>query len=100
MKSCKGCPINITTDEGERADSYGCLPCYGDALKWYNETGKVWACHANNTKPCSGFIIVAKKYGIDIKVDENTVLITEQTTLEEIYEQAKQILAKAETEEA
>ena len=83
--SCKSCPINITTEEGEYANSVGCLPSYGDAIKWYKETGKVWACHANNTMPCTGFLIIARDYNENIVIDENTVLITESTTLEEIY---------------
>ncbi|MES2287298.1 MAG: hypothetical protein V4547_16520 [Bacteroidota bacterium] len=85
LKSCKGCPINITTEQGEKNSEY-CLPSYGDAVKWFQETGKVWACHANPKKACDGFLIRAKYYGIEIPIDEKTVLITEQTTLEQIYE--------------
>lgn len=86
-KSCKCCPINITTEEGEMTANASCLPSYADALKWYQETGKVWACHSNPAKACSGFLIRAKYYGINISVNESTKLITESTTLEEIYEE-------------
>lgn len=87
--SCKSCPINITTHEGEMADFYGCLPSYGDAMKWYQETGKVWACHSNNKIPCQGFLIRANEYGIDIIVTPETELITEDHTLDQIYQTSK-----------
>lgn len=85
LKSCKSCPINITTQEGEEADMYGCLPYYAKIMKWYEDTSKVWACHANNKKVCSGFIIRAKANGVKININENTKLITEDHTLEDIY---------------
>jgi hypothetical protein len=85
-KHCHGCPINIHTEYGEKISNYGCLPCYADVIKWYKETKKVWACHENPTKPCVGFLKLAKEKGEKVIVNKNTVLITEQTTLDEIYE--------------
>lgn len=85
MKSCHGCPINITTEEGDVISSYGCLPAYADAIKWYKETGKVWACHEKPETPCKGFLIRAKYYNEKVSVNKDTILITEETTLEEIY---------------
>jgi hypothetical protein len=86
---CNGCPINIISEEGENISNYGCLPCYSEAIKWYKDTGKVWACHENPAKPCLGFLTLAKKYGEKVSVNKDTVLINEQTTLEEIYETSK-----------
>jgi hypothetical protein len=85
-KHCNGCPINIHTEEGEKISNYGCLPSYGDVIKWYEETGKVWACHENNNNPCLGFLKLAKEKGKVVSVNRNTVLITENMTLEQIYE--------------
>lgn len=82
--SCYGCPINVTSDKGDMNGNM-CLPSYGEAIKWYKDTGKVWACHMNPTKPCLGFLIVAKEQGKRVSVNKNTVLITESTSLEEIY---------------
>lgn len=82
---CQGCPINIHTEYGEKISDYGCLPCFSDVLKWYQDTGKVWACHEMNTKPCTGFLKICKEKGIKISIDKNTKLITESMTLEQIY---------------
>lgn len=84
-KQCEGCPILIHTDYGEQVSSYGCLPCYADVLKWYQETGKIWACHENPEKPCTGFLKLAKSKGLKISVNKDTKLITESMDLEEIY---------------
>lgn len=84
MCKCKSCPMEITSEEGAMADAYGCLPTLSEVFKWYEDTGKVWACHNNPTKACQGFINVAKTKGIEVK---GTELITEETTLEQIYEQ-------------
>lgn len=85
LKHCDGCPIDIHTEYGEQVSNYGCLPCYGDAIKWYKETGKFWSCHEDNTKPCIGFLKLAKEKGERISVNRNTILITEQDTIEDIY---------------
>jgi hypothetical protein len=85
LRHCDGCPVEIHTEKGEEISNYGCLPCYADALKWYNETGKVWACHEEPTKPCIGFLKRAKHYKVKVSVNRNTVLITDNMTLEEIY---------------
>ncbi len=86
---CEGCPIDIHTEKGEEISNYGCLPCYADAIKWYKETGKVWACHEHSTKPCIGFLLLAKEKGEKVSVNKKTILITEKTTLEEIYENTR-----------
>ena len=80
---CKSCPIHPHTEEGELVDSYGCLPSYRNMLKWQQETGKVWACHSNPNKVCSGFVGVLNERGI--KWNKSSDLITEKTSLEEIY---------------
>jgi hypothetical protein len=85
-KHCNGCPINIHTEEGEIVSNYGCLPCYADVIKWYNDTGKVWACHEQPDKPCIGFLKLAKQKGIIVSVNKNTKLITDGMTIKEIYE--------------
>lgn len=86
MKSCNGCPINITSEEGEQNNNYGCLADFNQAMKWHEDTGKVWACHEKPTTPCKGLLILAKEKGNPIKITKNTVLITESMTIEEIYE--------------
>lgn len=84
--SCKSCPINITTEEGEYADNTGCLASFVDAMCWYLDTGKVWACHSNTKRPCAGFLMRAEAYlGEPIKITPDTFLITERTTIKEIY---------------
>ncbi len=85
IKHCTGCPIDIHTEEGDLISNYGCLPCFADVLKWYQETGKVWACHENNFKPCVGFLKLCKEKGIKISVNKHTKLITEDDSLEYIY---------------
>lgn len=71
---CNGCPINIQSEEGELINSYGCLPCYADTIKWYKDTGKVWACHEDTSKPCIGFLKLAKSKGEKVSVNRNTIL--------------------------
>ncbi len=86
MKHCDGCPIDIHTEQGEIISNYGCLASFKEALTWYQDTGKVWACHEQPDKPCIGFLQLCKEKNIPISVNKNTILITEQTTLEQIYE--------------
>lgn len=81
---CKSCPIHPETEEGVLADSYGCLPSYAEALKWKRDTGKIWACHSNPKKPCGGFLRAMGENGE--AYDLSNDLITEDSTLEEIYE--------------
>ena len=83
-KHCKNCPAACETDEAEFAINVGCLPDFFDMFKWYQETGKVWACHDKNLCQCQGFVEMAKDYK-KIDIPENTPLITEDHTLEEIY---------------
>lgn len=84
--SCKSCPINITTEEGEYADNTGCLASFVDAMCWYLDTGKVWACHCNTKRACAGFVMKAEAYlGHPITITPDTVLITEETSIREIY---------------
>ena len=84
MKHCIDCPVRGRTEHAEMAVNYGCLPSYGDMEKWYNETGKVWACHDNPKKVCGGFkqILFERE---NIKLPSKPILITEEMTLEEIY---------------
>ena len=74
---CDGCPIDIHTMKGDEISNHGCLPCYEEAINWYKESGKVWACHENTDKPCIGFLKLAKEKGERVSVNKNTVLITE-----------------------
>jgi len=83
-KSCIDCPIEVKSDTGDMVGNLGCLPTYSDAIEWFNDTGKVWACHANPKKYCAGLVNIAKRYGVDVPI-ENIELITEQHTLEDIY---------------
>ena len=85
LKHCNGCPVNIQSEEGATINDYSCLPCWADAIKWYKETGKVWACHENPKSPCIGFLKLAKQKGEHVSVNRNTILITENTTIEQIY---------------
>jgi hypothetical protein len=78
----------IHTMEGDMISNMGCLPCLNDVKKWYEETGKIWACHENPTLPCTGFLKQMKRLGIKVSVNKDTKLITERTTLEEIYQEA------------
>lgn len=80
MKKCNGCPVLVTSEEGDMNGNM-CLPSYGDVLKWYNDTGKIWACHKNPEKACVGFLIRLKIKNIP----KNVVLITEEMSIDEIY---------------
>lgn len=94
-KSCKSCPINITTEEGEYADNTGCLASFPQAMCWYLDTGKIWACHSNTKKPCAGFLMRAEEFlGKPIEIHGFETLITEQTSIREIYtdKQGKHII--------
>lgn len=84
MSKCNDCPIIPESEHAFQIDSYGCLPSAADALKWYNDTGKAWACHARPTKVCGGLVRLLKAN--NIPYIPKLPLITEQTTLEEIYE--------------
>lgn len=86
VRHCDGCPIDIHHDRGDELSNYGCMPDYQQAKKWYLDTGKVWACHENNLYPCVGLLLRLKSDGIPISVNKKTILITENQTLEEIYE--------------
>jgi len=80
---CKCCPIHPHSEEGMKADATGCLPSFYEMYKWQQETGKIWACHNNNKKPCSGFVGVLNEKGIDWNTNKG--FITESCTTEEIY---------------
>ena len=84
---CTSCPVHPWTEAGVLADSYGCLPSVYDMSKWQRETGKVWACHSNPKKPCSGFVGFMKEN--NVKYDLSKRLITESCTIEEIYKDIK-----------
>ena len=84
MKHCKDCPVEQETLISEQATSGGCLPDYWDMKKWFNDTGKVWSCHCNTKRPCNGFINRLRDWE-GREVPNNPILITEETTLEEIY---------------
>lgn len=81
---CKSCPMYPETEEGMIADSYGCLPSVSDALKWKEDTGKVWSCHENTKRTCGGIVRIMDKRGISIP--EQAILITENTSIKEIYD--------------
>ena len=74
----------ITHQEGLKADLYGCLPSFSDVFKWHEDTGKLWACHDRPDQPCMGLITRLKEKGIEY--DINSPLITEKSTLEDIYD--------------
>lgn len=84
IKHCRDCPIMQETDISEYAVTVGCLPTYVDTIKWFNETGKLWACHCKPNEPCAGFLnrLIKEKRTIDFSKE----LITEETTFEEIYD--------------
>lgn len=84
LAECKDCPMATKhySPGGEYGVNMGCLPNYDDAAKWYAETGKIWACHCNESKACGGFKNTSAKLGIDV-VDGP--LITQEHSLEDIY---------------
>jgi hypothetical protein len=82
--NCKDCPVVNETENSDKAINYGCLPDRWKAIKWFNETGKLWACHSIPTKACGGLLKILIDKGENI--DFSKPLITEQTTLEEIYD--------------
>lgn len=82
-KKCNSCPMYPETEEGHRADMYGCLPSVHDAITWYKETGKSWSCHSNNKRVCGGFLQALDSHKLEF-IDKKPY-ITESTSLKEIY---------------
>lgn len=80
---CRDCPIAQETEAGMIAADLGCLPSNEEVRKWFTDTGKLWACHSTPTKPCAGLLRDLIKKGATI--DFSKELITEKSTLEEIY---------------
>lgn len=76
IKECRDCPFR-------GGDDYGCLPSAYEIRKWHFETGKSWACHSEPHLPCAGHILDCVENGRTI--DMSKPLITESTTLKEIY---------------
>ncbi len=82
MKKCEDCPIIPETERAMNVVDWGCLPDKFQALEWYKKTWRLWACHDNPKKPCTGLIRVLKREWI--KIDLSKPLITESTTKEEL----------------
>jgi hypothetical protein len=64
-KMCNGCPFNCT-EESEQIQNYACLPSGYDIINYYQQEGKVWACHENSKIKCKGFLLHAKENGMVI----------------------------------
>lgn len=58
---CGACPFAFT-DESEYVQGLGCLPEPYDIKKMKEESGHNWACHEDETKICTGYVLHAKKY--------------------------------------
>lgn len=84
-RECSDCPMATKkySPGGEYGWNMGCLPGYEEASKWYAETGKSWACHANNRRPCGGFLNRSWVDGVEVSAGG---LITEDHSLEDIYD--------------
>lgn len=83
IKPCKDCPIHPLTTAAEQAVNYGCLPVLSETIDWFNKSGRIWACHADNKQPCAGVLkkLIQNKETIDFKKE----LITEETNFENGY---------------
>jgi hypothetical protein len=82
IQPCRDCPINPVTEDAMMAVNYGCLPMLCEALEWFNNTGRVWACHKYEAIPCGGVL----KHLIEIgaTIDFSKPFITTATTSEEL----------------
>lgn len=63
---CKTCPFAFS-DESENVQNLGCLPTPQEILRIKRDTGKNWACHDNESRPCAGYVRAARKLGIDYR---------------------------------
>lgn len=64
--TCKTCPFAMT-EESERVQNWGCLPCEFEIMQVKRETDKNWSCHMDETRMCSGFVEAARELGLDYK---------------------------------
>ena len=78
-KKCNGCPMLIDHEEGEKLSNYGCMPDFPYVKEVYHKTGKVWSCHCDTSKPCTGFLRRMKYLGVSIGINKETILIDERT---------------------
>jgi len=62
-KECEACPFNIFSERSMEANNLGCLPDYQNIIKDYYEKNKVWACHEQPEKECSGFVNYFRENG-------------------------------------
>lgn len=83
IKHCRDCPVECVTEEAEKIVNYGCLTDLGQSKKWFEDTGRMWACHKTPTQPCAGLLNYLIKKGATI--DFRKPLITEETTIDDIY---------------
>lgn len=85
IAKCRDCPILGRTEFAEMGVNYGCLPAPYDAIKWFRETGRVWACHSQQHKACGGVLEILMQAGLT--VDFSQPLLTMTTTEEEIKQE-------------
>ncbi len=76
--TCGSCPFEFESESALWAQAGGCLPELYDVKKWYQDSGRIWACHSEPTTPCKGAIHNLRQiFNIRVKLDKNKPLITE-----------------------
>jgi hypothetical protein len=77
-----GCPFAFT-EESEKIQNYGCLPEPYDIVAMRVFHNKTWACHSDNSKPCTGSLNFMREHGIDCRIIDRE-LVTEKSVTKEM----------------
>lgn len=66
--ACESCPF-AETELSLHAQNLGCLPTPQEIMRIYQDNGKNWSCHADETRLCGGFARTCVTYGITLDRD-------------------------------